>query len=104
MRARIATGRSIAPPRNVIVNRARPRLPRVGGQRWSRNDGAASDLRTGLPWQMVEIHEPVRSLFVIETTPTAMLGIIDKNAGIGQMCKNGWIQLVVLDPSEFVAV
>src|SRR5262249_45445030 len=22
-------------------------------------DGAASDLRTGLPWQMVEIHEPV---------------------------------------------
>lgn len=29
-------------------------------------DGAASDLRTGLPWQMVEIHEPVRLLFVIE--------------------------------------
>ena len=36
-------------------------------------DGAASDLRTGLPWQMVEIHEPVRLLFVIETTPEAML-------------------------------
>ena len=32
-------------------------------------DGAASDLRTGLPWQMVEIHEPVRLLFVCETTP-----------------------------------
>ena len=32
-------------------------------------DGHASDLRTGLPWQMVEIHEPVRILFVIETTP-----------------------------------
>src|SRR5205823_12201589 len=30
-------------------------------------DGAASDLRTGLPWQMVEIHEPVRLLFVVET-------------------------------------
>src|SRR5581483_1742620 len=26
-------------------------------------DGHASDLRTGLPWQMVEIHEPVRILF-----------------------------------------
>ena len=35
-------------------------------------DGAASDLRTGLPWQMVEIHEPVRSLFLIETTPQVM--------------------------------
>ena len=44
-------------------------------------DGAASDLRTGLPWQMVEIHEPVRSLFVIETTPEAMLRIMERNAG-----------------------
>ena len=34
-------------------------------------DGAASDLRTGLPWQMVEIHEPVRSLFLLETTAEA---------------------------------
>src|SRR5262249_20820550 len=51
-------------------------------------DGAASDLRTGLPWQMVEIHEPVRSLFVIETTPEAMLRIIERNADIGPMCKN----------------
>ena len=25
-------------------------------------DGATSDLRTGLPWQMVEIHEPMRLL------------------------------------------
>ena len=32
-------------------------------------DGAQSDLRTGLPWQMVEIHEPVRLLIVVETTP-----------------------------------
>ena len=42
-------------------------------------DGAASDLRTGLPWQMVEIHEPVRSLFVIETAPAAMVGIMDRD-------------------------
>ena len=44
-------------------------------------DGAASDLRTGLPWQMVEIHEPVRLLFIIETTPETMLGIMERNAG-----------------------
>ncbi|MEA2631543.1 MAG: uncharacterized protein QOE66_1762, partial [Chloroflexota bacterium] len=61
-------------------------------------DGAESDLRTGLPWQMVEIHEPVRSLFILETTPEAMLGIMDRNEGIGRMCRNGWIQLAVLDP------
>ncbi len=34
-------------------------------------DGHMSDLRTGLPWQMVEIHEPMRILFVIETAPNA---------------------------------
>ena len=61
-------------------------------------DGAASDLRTGLPWQMVEIHEPLRLLFVIETTPQRMLQIMQQNAGIGLLCRNGWVQLAVLDP------
>jgi hypothetical protein len=61
-------------------------------------DGAASDLRTGLPWQMVEIHEPVRLLFVIETTPQAMLGIMDRNESIGQLCRNDWVQIATQDP------
>jgi uncharacterized protein YbcC (UPF0753/DUF2309 family) len=61
-------------------------------------DGAASDLRTGLPWQMVELHEPVRILFIIETTPEAMLGIIEKNPVIKQLVVNDWVQLAVLDP------
>lgn len=61
-------------------------------------DGSASDLRTGLPWQMVEIHEPVRSLFIIETTPAAMLGIMERNEGIAQLCRNEWILLAILDP------
>lgn len=61
-------------------------------------DGASSDLRTGLPWQMVEIHEPVRSLFVIETTPKAMLGIMERDEAIGRLCRNEWILLSVLDP------
>ena len=61
-------------------------------------DGAASDLRTGLPWQMVEIHEPVRSLFVIETTPEAMLRIIERNEAIGRFCRNEWVLLAVVHP------
>jgi len=61
-------------------------------------DGAASDLRTGLPWQMVEIHEPVRSLFVIETTAEAMTRIMDCNEGIGRLCRNGWILLSLIHP------
>ncbi len=61
-------------------------------------DGAASDLRTGLPWQMVEIHEPVRLLFVIETTPAIMLQLMERSPGIGKLCHHDWIQLAVLDP------
>lgn len=61
-------------------------------------DGAASDLRTGLPWQMVEIHEPVRLLFVIETTPEIMLRIMEQNAAIGRLVRHEWVQLAVLDP------
>jgi hypothetical protein len=63
-------------------------------------DGAASDLRTGLPWQMVEIHEPVRSLFLIETTPESMTRIMDRNPGIGRLCRNEWIQLAVIEPES----
>ncbi|MBY0522021.1 MAG: DUF2309 domain-containing protein [Gemmataceae bacterium] len=61
-------------------------------------DGAASDLRTGLPWQMVEIHEPVRLLFVLETTPEVILGIMERHAVIGSVLRNGWALLAVLDP------
>jgi uncharacterized protein YbcC (UPF0753/DUF2309 family) len=63
-------------------------------------DGAASDLRTGLPWQMTEIHEPVRIMFLVETSPEAMLSIIDRNEVIRQLVVNDWVQLAVLDPNS----
>ena len=63
-------------------------------------DGAASDLRTGLPWQGVDIHEPMRLLFIIETTPEAMLSIMARHATIDRICRGGWVQLAVLDPNS----
>ncbi len=61
-------------------------------------NGAASDLRTGLPWQMVEIHEPMRQLMVVETTPQAMLAIMAANPGIDRLIRGGWTQLATFDP------
>jgi uncharacterized protein YbcC (UPF0753/DUF2309 family) len=63
-------------------------------------DGAASDLRPGLPWQMVEIHEPVRCLFVIETAPRSLCRILDRHPALGRLCQNEWIQLATLDPDS----
>jgi uncharacterized protein YbcC (UPF0753/DUF2309 family) len=61
-------------------------------------DGAASDLRPGLPWQMVEIHEPMRILFVVEATPEAMASVITGDETIGRLIRNAWVQLATLDP------
>jgi uncharacterized protein YbcC (UPF0753/DUF2309 family) len=61
-------------------------------------DGHASDLRTGLPWQMVEIHEPVRMLFVVETAPDRLWKVVDASAGLKQLVENRWIRLASIDP------
>ncbi|MCR9210073.1 MAG: DUF2309 domain-containing protein [bacterium] len=61
--------------------------------------GAASDLRPGLSQQMVEIHEPMRILFVIETTPEMLQRIVSENEGIRRMVEGNWVQLAILDPS-----
>ena len=63
-------------------------------------DGAASDLRTGLPWQMVEIHEPVRLLIICETTPEIMQKVLDGNPMGKTMTENGWVQLAVQSPDS----
>ena len=60
-------------------------------------EGTSSDLRTGLYQQMVEIHEPLRILFLIETTPEAMLSIMERNEGIARLCRGGWSHLAVID-------
>jgi uncharacterized protein YbcC (UPF0753/DUF2309 family) len=62
-------------------------------------DGHASDLRTGLPWQMVSIHEPVRILFVIEATPESLNGVIERSASLKQLVENRWIRMATIDPT-----
>jgi uncharacterized protein YbcC (UPF0753/DUF2309 family) len=62
-------------------------------------DGAASDLRTGLAAQMVEIHEPVRLLIVVETTPDAMRQVMENDRSLARLCHNDWVQLATLSPS-----
>jgi len=63
-------------------------------------DGHSSDLRTGLPWQMVEIHEPVRLLCVVEAEPRLLKKVAAANPALGQLIVNGWIQLAALSPDS----
>ncbi|MBL8890114.1 MAG: DUF2309 family protein [Planctomycetaceae bacterium] len=61
-------------------------------------DGAASDLRPGLPWQGVDIHEPVRLLFIIEATTQTLLHLMNENANLNNIFRNHWAHLAVIDP------
>lgn len=63
-------------------------------------DGHASDLRTGLPWQMVEIHEPVRLLTIVEASPETLSDILAKQEGLRGLIDNGWIRVVAWDPDS----
>ena len=63
-------------------------------------EGAASDLRPGLSQQMVEIHEPLRILFVIETTTKAMSRILDTDRTMTRLVHNEWVQLATLSPDS----
>ena len=61
-------------------------------------NGYQGDIRTGLPLQMVEIHEPVRILFVVETAPERVLKTIHANPLLTEFLENRWIRLATIDP------
>ena len=63
-------------------------------------DGAQSDLRTGLPWQMVEIHEPARLAIVVEAPLSRFHSVVQGNAGIERLVRNRWIWIACLDPAS----
>jgi uncharacterized protein len=63
-------------------------------------DGAQSDLRTGLPWQMVEIHEPTRLAVIVEGAPDRVKRVVQDNPVIAQLTRNRWIWLACLDPES----
>ncbi len=60
-------------------------------------DGAQSDLRTGLPWQMVEIHEPTRLAIVVEGSRDRLWRVVQGNPDIERLVRNQWIWLACLD-------
>ncbi len=63
-------------------------------------NGHASDLRTGLPWQMVEIHEPVRLLLIVENTPEKLMEAVRRSSLVLELVENRWIRLAAMHPAD----
>lgn len=58
------------------------------------------DLRPGLPWQMIEVHDPVRLLVIVEHAPEVVLKAIQSSPEVFEWYKNEWVHIAALHPEE----
>jgi uncharacterized protein len=56
------------------------------------------DLRPGLPVQMIEVHDPVRLLIIVEHFPDVVLKTIQSVPEMYEWFINEWVHLVVIRP------
>jgi uncharacterized protein YbcC (UPF0753/DUF2309 family) len=63
-------------------------------------EGANSDLRTGVPQQMIEIHEAMRLLVVVEQTTDVLSALYQRQPALQELIGNGWIVLAAKHPES----
>ncbi len=61
-------------------------------------NGFDGDLRPGLPSQMIEVHDPVRLLVVVEHFPDIVLKTIQSVDAMYEWFINEWVHLVAMNP------
>jgi uncharacterized protein len=68
-------------------------------------DGTNGDLRTGLPKQMIEIHEAMRLQVVVESTIEILTKIYSRQPELQELIGKGWLLLSAKDPdSDIISV
>lgn len=63
-------------------------------------NGIDGDLRPGLPSQMIEVHDPVRLMIIVEHEPDVVLKTIQANAETYEWFINEWVHLVAIHPDN----
>lgn len=64
------------------------------------SNGIEGDLRPGLPSQMIEIHEPLRMLFIIEHNPEIVLKVLESDKGLYEWVNNEWVLFTVYNSAS----
>jgi len=59
------------------------------------------DLRPGLPLQMIEVHDPVRLLVIVEHFPDVVLKTIQSAPEMYEWYINEWVHIMVVHPETF---
>lgn len=63
-------------------------------------NGVEGDLRTGLPNQMIEVHEPARLLIVIEQSRAVIDKALVKIGSLREWLDNDWVRFSCIDPAS----
>lgn len=61
-------------------------------------NGIDGDLRPGLPSQMIEVHDPVRLLIVVEHSHDIALLAVQRNPATFEWVKNEWVRFASIHP------
>jgi uncharacterized protein len=56
------------------------------------------DLRPGLPLQMIEVHDPIRLMIIVEHFPEIVLKTIQTTPAMYEWYKNEWVHVVSVNP------
>ncbi len=64
-------------------------------------NGVEGDLRPGLPLQMIEVHDPIRLMMIVEHYPEVVLKTIQQNSSTYQWFENYWLHLAVIHPDTY---
>jgi uncharacterized protein len=58
------------------------------------------DLRSGLPLQMIEVHDPVRLMILVEQRPQIVLNTIKSDSNLYEWFENEWVHITAIDPDS----
>lgn len=63
-------------------------------------NGMDGDLRPGLPAQMINIHDPLRLMVIVEHYPEVIINTLNQHTPTLEWFKNNWIHLCALHPES----
>ncbi len=63
-------------------------------------NGIDGDLRAGLPSQMIEVHDPIRLMVIVEHFPEIVLKAIQVTPETYEWFVNEWVHLVAINPED----
>jgi len=64
-------------------------------------NGIDGDLRPGLPSQMIEVHDPVRLLMIVEHFPKTIIETLSRSPETYEWFLNDWVHLIAVNPETY---